>query len=93
MTIKRDGSKEQQGTKQRVIACRQRLRRRRALERACKLSQDEAVVAPNELLALVQGNTDFADSEEIFDEEGASTLVATPGLTPEVDRRARLRAR
>lgn len=93
MTKRLDGSREQQGIKQRVIACRQRLRRRRAQERAYRLSQDEAVLAANELLALVERGSMGADAEEIFDEERASTWVATPGLTPEVDRRARLRAR
>ena len=97
MTIQRDRSdkqaQQQQGTKQRVVACRKRLRRRRALQKASRLAHDEAVVAANELLALVPNEADFTDSEDDFDEAGASTAGATRRFTPEVDRRARLRAR
>ena len=87
------GEQAHQGTKQRVVDCRKRLRRRRALQRAFKLEQDEAVVAANELLALVPTEADFAECEDDFDGAGASTKVATRRFTPEVDRRARLRAR
>jgi hypothetical protein len=87
------GEQVHQGTNQRVVACRKRLRRRRALQKAFRLAQDEAVVAANELLALVPTEADFADSEDGFDGAGASGAGATRGFTPEVDPRARLRAR
>ena len=94
MGIQRNTSAEQQqGTKQRVAACRKRLRRRRALQRAFKLAQDEAVMAANEILALIPGDVDFAEGEDDFDEAGAPGALTPRRFTPEVDRRARLRAR
>ena len=95
MTLRhgRNGECEPHGTKQRISACRKRLRRTRATQRALRIEQDEAVVAANNLLALVAESENFARSEEIFEEAGASALGTTRQLTPEVDRRARLRAR
>ena len=81
------------GTRQRVSACRKRLRHTRATQRALKLAQDEAVLEANELLRSVSGDADFSDAENILEEAGASSLRATRQFTSEVDRRARLRAR
>jgi len=80
-------------TRGRISACRKRLRRTRAKQRALRISQDEAVMAANELLGLVSGDACVADCEDDFDGAGASTLGAARRFTPEVDRRARLRAR
>ena len=81
------------GTRQRVSACRKRLRRARATQRALKLAQDEAVLEADELLKAVSGDADLSDTENVFLEAGASSLRTTRRFTPEVDRRARLRAR
>jgi hypothetical protein len=80
-------------TKQRVSACRKRLRRTRATQRALRLAQDEAVIEANELLKLVPKDGEFSGSENVFEEAGASNTRTTRRFTPEVDRRARLRAR
>jgi hypothetical protein len=58
-----------------------------------RVEQDEAVLAADELLALVSAETDFADSEEVFEEAGASLSPASRRFAPEVDRPRRLRAR
>ncbi len=74
------------GTRQRISACRKRLRRARAMRRAQDLERDEAVVAAHELLAL--------GPESDFEGAGAPKLAsATSPFAPEVDRRPRLRAR
>lgn len=57
------------------------------------MAQDEAVLEANELLRAVPGNADLSDPENIFEEAGSSGVGTTRGFTPEVDRRARLRAR
>ncbi|HEV7375084.1 MAG TPA: hypothetical protein VGN95_10230 [Pyrinomonadaceae bacterium] len=80
-------------TRQRINGCRKRLRRIRAGQRALKVAQDEAVLAADELLALVSAETDFADSEEVFEEAGTSLSRASRRFAPEVDRPRRLRAR
>jgi hypothetical protein len=87
------GSHASCGTKQRVSACRKRLRRTRATQRALKLALDEAVLEANELLKLAAGDEEFNDSENVFEEAGASNVNRTRRFTPEVDRRTRLRAR
>lgn len=81
------------GTRQRVSACRKRLRRARATQRALKLAQDEAVLEADELLRSIPGNADLSDSENAFEEAGTAGLRTTRRFTPPVDRRARLRAR
>jgi hypothetical protein len=81
------------GTKQRVSACRKRLRQTRAAQRALRLALDEAVVEASELLELASGDEELSDSENVFEEAGASNLSRTRRFTPEVDRRTRLRAR
>jgi hypothetical protein len=58
-----------------------------------RLEQDEAVLEAAELLELVSGVGDFGDSENVFEEAGASKLAETRRFSPEVDRRVRLRAR
>lgn len=80
-------------TRQRINDCRKRLRRTRAGQRALRVAQDEAVLAADELLALVSAEMDLADSEEIFEEAGASLSPASRRFAPEVDRPRRLRAR
>jgi hypothetical protein len=80
-------------TRQRVSACRKRLRRMRAGQRALRVEQDEAALAADELLALVSTATDFADSEEVFEEAGATVSSASRRVAPEVDRPQRPRAR
>jgi hypothetical protein len=80
-------------TRQRVSVCRKRLRRTRAMQRALRVEQDEAVLAADELLALVSVATDFADSEEVFEEAGATVSSASRRVAPEVDRPQRPRAR
>jgi len=81
------------GTRQRISACRKRLRRTRATQKALRLAQDEAVLEANELLGAVAGDADFSDSENVSEEAGTSSLKTIRRFTPEVDRRARLRAR
>jgi hypothetical protein len=82
------------GTKQRISACRKRLRRTRAMRRAQDLERDEAVVAARELLALAREDGDFGEPENDFEEAAAPKLAAAARqFTPEVDRRPRLRAR
>jgi hypothetical protein len=78
---------------QRINACRKRLRRTRSMQRALRIEQDEAVLAANNLLASMAGNADLSDAEDVFEEARASKSGATRQFTPEVDRRARLRAR
>jgi hypothetical protein len=80
-------------TRQRINDCRKRLRQTRAGQRALKVAQDEAVVAADGPLALVSAETDFADSEEVFEEAGTSLSRASRRFAPEVDRPRRLRAR
>lgn len=87
------GSHAPCGTKQRVSACRKRLRRTRATQRALKLALDEAVLEANELLKLAAGDEEFSDSGNVFEEAGASNVRRNRRFTPEVDRRTRLRAR
>jgi hypothetical protein len=58
-----------------------------------RLEQDEAVLEAAELLELVSGVEDCVDSENEFEEAGASKLAETRRFSPEVDRPARLRAR
>ena len=81
------------GTKERINACRKRLRRGRTMQRTLKVMQDEAVSQVSENLKMVSGETKFSDSEHVFEEARPSTLGATRRFTPEVDRRVRLRAR
>jgi hypothetical protein len=69
------------------------LRQSRATQKALKLAQDEAVLEAKELLRAVPDSADFSDSENVFEEAGASSLKTTRRFTPPVDRRARLRAR
>ena len=61
--------------------------------RALRVEQDEAVIAADNLLALASAATDFADSEEVFEEAGATLSRASRRFAAEVDRAARLRAR
>jgi hypothetical protein len=81
------------GTKERVSACRKRLRRGRAMQKALKLAQGGASPAIQEALKAVPVHATFADSENIFEEVGAAPSGAARRFTAEVDRRARLRAR
>lgn len=82
------------GTRQRISACRKRLRRTRATRRALEVERDEAVLAAHELLALVPEGGDFSDAESDFEGAGAPRLAtASRQFAPEVDRRPRLRAR
>jgi hypothetical protein len=81
------------GTKQRVSACRKRLRQSRATQRGLKLAQDKAALSASELSPAASDSGDFGDSENVFEEAGAHGLGATRRFTPEVDHRARLRAR
>jgi hypothetical protein len=81
------------GTRQRVSACRRRLRQARVNRRALKLARDEAVLEAKELLRSVNSSADLSDPENVFEEAGASSLRTTRQFTSEVDRRARLRAR
>ena len=80
-------------TRHGIGACRKRLRRTRAMQRALRVAQDEAQLAADELLTLVSSETDFADSEEVFEEAGASPARVSRRFASEVDRPARLRAR
>lgn len=93
MTIRQTKSSEHAGTRERIIACRRRLRRARRVQRAFRLSQDEAVLAATELLRLDSDEVEFADPDEVFEEAGTPHARATRHFTPEVDRRTRLRAR
>ena len=82
------------GTRQRISACRKRLRQTRARLRALHLERDEAVLAAHELLALAARGADFGDPENEFGAEGGPKLAtAARQFAPEVDRRPRLRAR
>jgi hypothetical protein len=57
------------------------------------LEQDEAVLEAAELLESAHGVEDCGDSENEFEEAGASKLAETRSFSPEVDHPARLRAR
>jgi hypothetical protein len=82
------------GTRRRIIECRRRLRQtRRATLIAQRLAQDETVSAASELLPVVIRETDFAASEEIFEEAGAVFAGKSRQFASAVDRRAGLRAR
>ena len=81
------------GTKQRVSACRKRLRQGRAMQKALRLPQDETNPASDKTLHLVSANENVDDSENVFEEAGASKIGTAHRFTPEVDRRVRLRAR
>ena len=64
------------------------------MQRTLRLVQDEAVIAADNLLALVVSTaTDFADSEEVFEEAGATLSRASRRFAAKVDHAARLRAR
>jgi hypothetical protein len=60
---------------------------------ALRIEQDEAVVEAAKLLDLVSGAGNLSDSENVFEETGASKPGKTRPFSPEVDRRVRLRAR
>lgn len=82
------------GTRQRISACRKRLRRTRAMRQAQRVEQDEAVQAAHELLALAAAGADFGDPENDFEEAGApKSANAARQFAPAVDRRPRVRAR
>ena len=81
------------GTKQRVSACRKRLRRGRVMQRALKVAQAQTNQASDEGVKLALDEADCADSENVFEGVGASKIGAARPFTPKVDRRARLRAR
>ena len=68
----RGGEHAHDGTRKRVVECRRRLRRVRVVERTIRIARDEAVIAATEILALDETEMDFADSEEIFEEAGAT---------------------
>lgn len=80
-------------TRHRVNACRKRLRETRATQRALRLTRDQALLAADDLPSLVASDADSTDSEEVFEEAGASHSHPSSQFTPEVDRRLRLRAR
>jgi len=63
------------------------------MQKALRLAQGETNPTSDETLHLVSVNKDFGNSENVFEEAGASKTGATRQFTPEVDRRARLRAR
>jgi hypothetical protein len=63
------------------------------MQRAQRLAQDAAVSAADELLAIVVSETDFVESEEIFEEAGATFSRKSRHFAPAVDRRTGLRAR
>jgi hypothetical protein len=81
------------GTRQRVIECRRRLRRTRATQRASRLAQDEAVIAANEILSGIMSETEFVETDEIFEEAGAEFPGKARHFASAVDRRTGLRAR
>ena len=82
------------GTRQRISACRKRLRQTRAMLRAQHLERDEAVVAAHELLALGPVGAGLTEPESDFEGACAPKLAsAARQFAPEVDRRPRLRAR
>lgn len=62
------------GTRERINACRKRLRRTRATQRTLRIEQDEAVLAANSLLAGGAGSADLSDSEDVFEEARAYPL-------------------
>ena len=64
-------------TRERINACRRRLRRTRAAQRVLRIVQDEAVIAADALLALAPSDADLVDSEEVFEEAGAYVLRAS----------------
>jgi len=63
------------------------------MQRTQRLAQDKAVTAADELLAVVVSETDFVESEEIFEEAGATFSRKPRHFAPAVDRRTGLRAR
>ncbi|HEX8709801.1 MAG TPA: hypothetical protein VF723_16285 [Pyrinomonadaceae bacterium] len=95
MNIERATSLEraQAETKQRVIACRQRLRRNRAIKRAAEAAGDGARPLPEEISAAASGQPGPPASPILFDNGEVSVPPPGRAFTPEVDRRARLRAR
>ena len=68
------------------------MRQTRSKQRVLRLAQDEAAIAADELLAVVR-ETDFVESEEIFEEAGATFSRKSRHFAPAVDRRTGLRAR
>ncbi|MBA2731547.1 MAG: hypothetical protein H0U54_01510 [Acidobacteria bacterium] len=89
----RNGESAPHGTRQRISDCRKRLRQTRAMQRALRIEQDEAVLAASSLLTLTSESADLGNSEDASEDAGASPVGTTRRYTPEVDRRARLRAR
>jgi hypothetical protein len=87
------GERAPSGTKQRVSACRKRLRRGRAMQRALKLARAERNQASDGGLKLALDGADCAESENAFEGVGALEAGTAHTFTPEVDRHARLRAR
>ena len=67
----RKGECAPHGTKQRISACRKRLRRTRATQRVLRIEQDEAVLAARSLLASIAEGPDASDSLDVFEEAGA----------------------
>jgi hypothetical protein len=80
------------GTKQRVIACRKRLRRTRAKQKATDRVEGVRPPAASERAEL-SSDARTVESEEILSRAGARTLQKKRVLMPEVDRRPTLRAR
>ena len=72
----RHGSSSDEGTpsgaRQRISACRKRLRRTRATQRVLRIERDEAVLAASSLLAGGEVIADLSDLEEDFEEAEAS---------------------
>jgi hypothetical protein len=82
----------QTGTKQRVIACRRRLRRSRAMQKVMGGSLSLARFETSDLLVSVSGSYP-EDAENILTEPGAGAQQTACRFAQEVDRRAALRAR
>lgn len=86
MTLRQSQSAEHSynGTKQRVTACRKRMRRTRAVQRDLRFPQDEDLLSADELVLLVENDTDDGDSLKALGDAGASALRKRKGFAPEV---------
>ncbi|HEX8650695.1 MAG TPA: hypothetical protein VF708_07625 [Pyrinomonadaceae bacterium] len=81
------------GTRQRVIACRKRMRRTRAMQRETGQAEVERPSAASDRAGLDENDADAVETMENLSPAGAVVPLQRRTLMSEVDRRPTLRAR
>ena len=85
--------RNQHGTRQRVIDCRKRMRRTRAMQRETGRAEVERPSAESDRAGLREKDTETVEKVENLSPAGAATRPHRRTLMSEVDRRPTLRAR